>query len=151
MDEHAAFVHIPRSANDPGEEWLWRLEEALGTWLQATGSGELCGVETTAEEWIAFAYGPSADILLRALHQALDRFTLPPGSYLAWRRGGLEVPEEQQLLTSENNGGSATAEPRRRPRSAAMRTLRPRDLVAALALRPPRSRSGGEPRRMSGK
>ena len=92
MGEHAAFVHVPRAGNEPGEGWLWRLECELEAYLESERVGELAGVETTEGEWIAFAYGRSAERLVSAVHESLECRRLPEGSYLAWRRGGLEAP-----------------------------------------------------------
>ncbi len=141
VGEHAAFVHVPRANNGPAEAWLWRLECELETRLERERVGELAGVETTEGEWIAFSYGPSAEALVRALHRTLGRWSLPAGSYLAWRRGGLDEPEERQQLGGQDHGVWSPDQPR--PTTPALRTLGPRDLLVALALRPRPSRRGG--------
>ena len=150
VGEHAAFVHVPRANNEPAEGWLWRLECELEACLERERVGELAGVETTESEWIAFAYGPSADALVRALHRVLWHWSLPAGSYVAWRRGGLEEPEERQQLSGQGQGGrGGSGQPFQT--APAVRTLGPRDVLVALALRPrPSWRGGhGQPRRPS--
>ena len=141
VGEHAAFVHVPRADNEPAEGWLWRLECELEACLERERVGELAGVETTESEWVAFAYGPSANALLRALHRVLWHWSLPAGSYVAWRRGGLEEPEERQQLSQGHGVRGGSGQPRRT--APAVRTLGPRDLLTALALRPRPPRRGG--------
>ena len=141
VGEHAAFVHVPRANNEPAEGRLWRLKCELEARLERERVGELAGVETTESEWIAFAYGPNADALVRALHRVLWHWSLPAGSYVAWRRGGLEEPEERQQLSGQGQGvRGGSGQPG--GTAPAVRTLGPRDVLAALALRP-RPRRGG--------
>ena len=98
LAEQAAFLHV-RRAGAGVDERLWRLERDIRACVAQSGAGELSAVELTEEEWIGFAYGPSADRLLRALEAVLAYWDLPTGSYVSWRRGGLEAPEERRELS----------------------------------------------------
>lgn len=146
MAEHAAFVHVPRSHSKLADERLCRLESDVRACVERAGVGELHGVELTDDEWIAFAYGPSADGLVRALDTVLGRWDLPSGSYLVWRRGGLDAPEERRALAAGEGSVTAGRSDDRRRRPRVSRRFAPADLLAALAIEPPgprRSASDG--------
>jgi hypothetical protein len=131
--EQAAFVHVVRTGAEC-DDHFWNLECQLRAGLAETGAGELGGVEEGDDEWIAFAYGRSADSLVRALDGVLRCWDVPAGSYLAWRRGGLEAPEERRALRTE-----------RVVAATRVRVLTPADLLAAFAIRVPTRIRAGPP------
>lgn len=93
MDEHLVRVHIPIQSDMPTTEEFDRyvdLEDILGDAAVATGVGELDGNEVGGGEYTIWLYGKSAAPLAEVVKAELAKHSLPTGSFLFVRHGGVE-------------------------------------------------------------
>lgn len=93
MDEHLVRVHIPLKAAMPTTEEFDRfvaLEDELDEAVQEAGVGALDGHEMGGNEYTIWLYGADGGKLAEVVKKALEKESLPPGSTLFVRHGGVE-------------------------------------------------------------
>lgn len=93
MDQHLVRVHIPILSDMPTTEEFDRyveLEDILGEAAEAAEVGELDGNEVGGGEYTIWLYGQSAGPLAAVVKAELAKHSLPTGSFLFVRHGGVE-------------------------------------------------------------
>lgn len=102
MDEHLVRVHIPILSDMPTTEEFDRyveLEDLLGDAAIAAGVGDLDGNEVGGGEYTIWLYGKSAGPLAEVVKAELAKHSLPAGSFIFVRHGGVgdETAKEERI------------------------------------------------------